>query len=570
MPFAHAQKIPEELRRLPQWITWRGEPKADGTVSKVPYIPGLETRASSTASATWRDFDTASKEERIGFVFSKDDPYCGIDLDHTRDPTTEVWLPTAIGNHSELLFQLFQGAYIEVSPSGEGFHLICRGKSPEHHKHTFADKSGIEIYDQRRYFTMTGDVVQLSNVLTECQEGIDWLYTFFDAPHTTGESQYASSDGGGEGFASLAIALDSEAHCDPTAWKLLCGKYPRAVDVYSRKVKMPHDSSASGYDQALCNYGALMGWSPQDICNLLIACRVHHGDSLKFNNLQYYQRTIWRALQEMQRNQALEDLPLVDSASKGDCLAIMQKLTGLKIARYIQSGKSEAALSIILHNRGKYELGAPRQARDQERWRDIAAQELGVEFRRLTPHEWEQCRIALGTILERQDTEEEVFLRTFKELLYDYIDKKGYAGGATFDTILHGAPFRETDCWHVNLAMLYDWFDKGPSKKTPQQLMSYLRMLDAVPLESPVKRKQPHSKAVEKRYWRLPASAPVPDPLPLSPDDTPPWKRQEEPTNGEESQAFDSQLNLFESSVAFFNMEKDNPEANGEESETPF
>lgn len=56
---------------------------------------------------------------RVGFVFTRDDPFVGIDLDHCRDPETGKIKPWAL----EIVAKL--NSYSEVSPSGTGLHIHC-------------------------------------------------------------------------------------------------------------------------------------------------------------------------------------------------------------------------------------------------------------------------------------------------------------------------------------------------------------------------------------------------------------------------------------------------------------
>ena len=60
----------------------------------------------------------------IGFVFTAQDPYVGIDLDKCRDPETSVVEPVA----AAILIRL--DTYVELCPSGKGFHLIGKAKLP--------------------------------------------------------------------------------------------------------------------------------------------------------------------------------------------------------------------------------------------------------------------------------------------------------------------------------------------------------------------------------------------------------------------------------------------------------
>jgi primase-polymerase (primpol)-like protein len=102
---------------------------------------------------TWSTFSEALKAYEtgryagIGFVFCSADPYSGIDLDNCRDPETGELTPNACD-----LLNDFEGAYIEISPSGTGVHVIVRGKLPEKGKR----RDWVEAYSQDRYFTITG------------------------------------------------------------------------------------------------------------------------------------------------------------------------------------------------------------------------------------------------------------------------------------------------------------------------------------------------------------------------------------------------------------------------------
>ncbi|MCK4849709.1 MAG: hypothetical protein KAT11_00080 [Phycisphaerae bacterium] len=147
------ENIPPALRQLDQWVCWKKEIRDDKS-TKVPYQTNGK-RASSTNPATWTTFEDALKTynaggyDGIGFVFSPDDSFCGIDLD---DCLSEDGLaPWA----DEILQQL--NSYSEISPSGHGVKVWINAKIPgsNHKKHV--EDGAFEIYDQGRYFTVTGN-----------------------------------------------------------------------------------------------------------------------------------------------------------------------------------------------------------------------------------------------------------------------------------------------------------------------------------------------------------------------------------------------------------------------------
>jgi len=125
--------------------------------------------ASSTNPATWCSYEQAvaaaraleSEFDGIGFFFSENDPYAGIDIDATNDAT-----------HRELHNRVWAAfpSYTERSPSGTGYHIIVKGSLP-----TGKRRMSVEVYSSARYFTMTGDVVRDAPII-DCQENLDILW----------------------------------------------------------------------------------------------------------------------------------------------------------------------------------------------------------------------------------------------------------------------------------------------------------------------------------------------------------------------------------------------------------
>lgn len=141
--------IPTALTARPAWVVWRYE---NGT--KVPYSAKTGHKASSTKEHTWTTYDIARKvaEAReyngVGFVFSGDDPFTGIDLDDCRDDDGNIALWAL-----EIVNSMM--SYTEVSPSGHGLKIWVEGSVPSAVKAPY-DNGRIEIYSTARYFTVTG------------------------------------------------------------------------------------------------------------------------------------------------------------------------------------------------------------------------------------------------------------------------------------------------------------------------------------------------------------------------------------------------------------------------------
>ena len=147
--------IPEELRGYDQWVAWKWE-KRNGKPTKPPYDAKTGKRASHSNPETWGTFEQAfasynstdSTFDGIGFVFSAEDPFCGIDLDDCIDAvsgTIEPWASKIITDFN---------SYTEVSPSGTGVKIFIKGHLPR----AGIRNGKIEVYDNLRYFTVTGQV----------------------------------------------------------------------------------------------------------------------------------------------------------------------------------------------------------------------------------------------------------------------------------------------------------------------------------------------------------------------------------------------------------------------------
>ncbi len=153
--------IPQALGTLRRWVLWKYVIRGQKP-EKLPFR-AFNAMASVSDETTWTTLESASENldgfDGLGFVFDEQDGLCGIDFDGCRDAETgkvEQWA-------REWIVKL--NSYSEVSPSGTGMKVVVQAKSPfpaGRKIEVIADavagdkKPGIEVYDRRRYFCITG------------------------------------------------------------------------------------------------------------------------------------------------------------------------------------------------------------------------------------------------------------------------------------------------------------------------------------------------------------------------------------------------------------------------------
>lgn len=173
-----------ELKSKRVWICWQYEKDKDGRPTKIPYNARTGGRAMSNNPQTWSDYKTAfeacTRYSGVGFMFA--DGICGVDIDGENGHTEANPLQNEI-------LTLFEGTYIERSPSGSGFHILFKydlSKIPTIEGKDGAKKldtnyyqknpsNGLECYFSgltNRYFTYTGNRVSATDEITDKTEEV--------------------------------------------------------------------------------------------------------------------------------------------------------------------------------------------------------------------------------------------------------------------------------------------------------------------------------------------------------------------------------------------------------------
>lgn len=163
-------------------MCWRREER-NGKTTKLPVCAANGRMAKSTDPATWATFEEAVAAvgrwrcDGMRFVFGPDRAYTGLDLDHVIEggvlDSAYRWVVEEAGT------------YTEVSPSGDGLHLIFRGAKPQDAERSRKGQPGgrvVEMYDHDRYFTVTGNVFEGHGAVSANPDVVERAYRTWIEP----------------------------------------------------------------------------------------------------------------------------------------------------------------------------------------------------------------------------------------------------------------------------------------------------------------------------------------------------------------------------------------------------
>lgn len=211
-PAFNGDAIPDTLKAGPRWVAWRYNWR-NGCYTKLPLdaVTGDCLATADTSNPdTWGEFAAVRSAANVartrdplsvdglGRVFCEDDGIFGIDIDSCRDPDFGVLSPLAV--------DVLRGfaTYAEVSPSGMGIKLWGRGSLAEAglkrgQKAKQPDGQEIEVYDDGRYFTVTGQRIETAGQdVTDCQFALSVLRTqYFPSKDEKKRSKGDASTGRG-------------------------------------------------------------------------------------------------------------------------------------------------------------------------------------------------------------------------------------------------------------------------------------------------------------------------------------------------------------------------------------
>jgi len=154
--------VPPILKQGRRFVCWR-EVVRNGNPTKIPVDPHTGFEAKSDDPATWATFNEAlayyqahcDTLQGIGRMFDPADGIMGIDFDKCLDDHRAI-IPGTIADEWLPRFN----SYSEASPSCKGVKVWVTGQHELGGKSGRRDsKLGVEIYRERRYFTITGKLL---------------------------------------------------------------------------------------------------------------------------------------------------------------------------------------------------------------------------------------------------------------------------------------------------------------------------------------------------------------------------------------------------------------------------
>jgi hypothetical protein len=152
--------LPDEVKRTGLFCCWHYEKRGEAQ-TKVPYNPMTGGMAKSNDPSTFTTFDNACSQVQkdTGLGIGIFNGICGIDIDHCISDSG--YYTSEASEVIELMH-----SYTEVSPSGNGVHILFRADKFQFDKvryYIMNRQAGMEVYitgATNRYLTVTGNSIE--------------------------------------------------------------------------------------------------------------------------------------------------------------------------------------------------------------------------------------------------------------------------------------------------------------------------------------------------------------------------------------------------------------------------
>jgi len=253
----------------------------------------------------------------------------------------------------------------------------------------------------------------------------------------------------GRGIPVSPLILSEDRRPPEDALLALLTNHEKAKASWDRKRTDLADQSGSSYDFSLAVIASKVGWTDQEIADLLVARRRKHGEEMKTTKggllrQDYYQRTILAAKKVVAQEKDTaaydnpDEAPLVADGKPVDETArpkIFEKargVFGLPIVRFVQHGEADdARYSFVVADGKSIELGSARDIEDQKAIRGKIYAEIRRFPKSLKGPAWARLFEELGAVCEVIDNPESGRIGRFASLLFEYLsDKTGAVSSA--------------------------------------------------------------------------------------------------------------------------------------------
>ena len=299
--------IPDELKQLNNWCVWKFQER-NGKRTKIPFNAETGEFAKSNDPSTWSSYETAINAENVdGVGFFFEPPYLGIDIDDIDDALHRYFQGDKIDNIVAEFNEAFK-SYTEISPSGNGLHIIVKGQIPGSRRR----KNNIEMYDSGRFFTMTGKTIGKYKQVTEVSQRV--FKTIYDKYFPDNTIQYPSSNNYQQNIHNLSET--------DVINEIFNSKQAKLFDELMKGNYEPYYTSHSEADMALANILAF--WCAKDYSQMDSIFRQSNLYRDKWDekrkNSTYGEQTLFKAINEANNiytpKQQTDDNPLRYALSK--------------------------------------------------------------------------------------------------------------------------------------------------------------------------------------------------------------------------------------------------------------
>ncbi|MBQ8161855.1 MAG: AAA family ATPase [Clostridia bacterium] len=307
--------------------------KVPGQYDKIPCNPHVPGKYASVADPdTWGTFEDAAfllsrpipHFDGIGFMLGEG--IFAIDLDHVRDKETGL-----ISEDATKIIETMN-SYTEISPSGTGIHILCRGTLPEgQRRHGF-----LEMYETDRFLTITGDHLEDTPLSVEDRTEQAALVhsTYMSSPSTKNPQKEDSPR------PPVSSSVDRKRYWDLISIAGKAKNGDKVMRLFSGNTE--GYSSSSEADLALCNMLAFYAGDDESLVDEAFRASglMRPKWDEKRGTLTYGQKTLQKAL-EAARNSSFDP----DKFSKGREMSTEKKDSQSGSKEKIPTERKEPAVS---------------------------------------------------------------------------------------------------------------------------------------------------------------------------------------------------------------------------------